>query len=45
LIALASYQNGLGWPVLSTICPTGGDRSSPYRKRNKTFVRATASTE
>jgi len=38
-IALAGYQNGLGYPVLSTTCQTSGARSSPCRKCDQTFAR------
>ncbi|MBV7554322.1 hypothetical protein KW841_18400 [Pseudomonas sp. PDM28] len=44
LIAFTDYQNGLGWPVLSTICQTSGARSSSCRKCDKTFACAAAST-
>ncbi|WP_414915222.1 hypothetical protein [Pseudomonas sp. IT-P395] len=42
-IALASYQNGLGWALLSTTCQTSGVRSSPCRKCDQTFIRHIAS--
>ncbi|AHZ67137.1 hypothetical protein OU5_0058 [Pseudomonas mandelii JR-1] len=44
-IAFANYQNGLGWPVLSTAYQTSGVRSSSWRKPDKTFSAAPASIE
>ncbi|WP_157222280.1 hypothetical protein [Pseudomonas sp. GM33] len=44
LIAFTNYQNGLGWPILSTTCQTSGARSSSCRNCDKTFVCAVAST-
>jgi hypothetical protein len=43
-IAFTNYQNGLGWPVLSTTCQTSGVRSSSCRKCDKTFGRSEPST-
>jgi hypothetical protein len=43
-MAFANYQNGLAYPVLSTVYQTSGVRSSSCRKRDKPLARAFGSS-